>query len=164
MRNYQLSRMIAEQTRKYGNREVLRYKDAAGKWVSVSWLSFESQIRKTALAMAACGIGVQENIATYTPNKPEGLIVDFAAYANRAVVVPLYPTGSLEQLEYIVRDAEIRYLFVGEQYQYDNAWKALATCPTLERIIIFDRTVRLAVRQACLKQRTAIHHARGLND
>ena len=144
MRNYQLSRMIAEQARKYGNREVLRYKDAAGKWVSVSWLSFESQIRKTALAMAACGIGVQENIATYTPNKPEGLIVDFAAYANRAVVVPLYPTGSLEQLEYIVRDAEIRYLFVGEQYQYDNAWKALATCPTLERIIIFDRTVRLA--------------------
>lgn len=106
MRNYQLSRMIAEQARKYGNREVLRYKDAAGKWVSVSWLSFESQIRKTALAMAACGIGVQENIATYTPNKPEGLIVDFAAYANRAVVVPLYPTGSLEQLEYIVRDAE----------------------------------------------------------
>ena len=43
-----------------------------------------------------------------------------------------------------MRDAEIRYLFVGEQYQYDNAWKALATCPTLERIIIFDRTVRLA--------------------
>lgn len=62
------------------------------------------------------------------------VVVDFAAYANRAVVVPLYPTGSLEQLEYIVRDAEIRYLFVGEQYQYDNAWKALATCPTLERL------------------------------
>lgn len=94
--------------------------------------------------MVALGISTQENIATYTPNKPEGLVVDFAAYANRAVVVPLYPTGSLEQLEYIVRDAEVRYLFVGEQYQYDNAWQAMSACPTLKQIIIFDSAVQRA--------------------
>lgn len=149
MRNYQLSRMIAEQTRKYGTREVLRYKDVSGKWISVSWIAFEQQIRQAALALAAVGVGEQENIATYTPNRPEGLVVDFAAYANRAVVVPLYPTGSLEQLEYIVRDAEIRYLFVGEQYQYDNAWKAMSTCPTLKQIIIFDTAVQRAADDTC---------------
>lgn len=141
--------MIAEQTRKYGTREVLRYKDVLGKWISVSWIDFEQQIRQAALALAAVGVGEQENIATYTPNRPEGLVVDFAAYANRAVVVPLYPTGSLEQLEYIVRDAEIRYLFVGEQYQYDNAWKAMATCPTLKQIIIFDTAVQRAADDTC---------------
>lgn len=149
MRNYQLSRMIAEQTRKYGTREVLRYKDVSGKWISVSWIDFEQQIRQASLALAAVGVGEQENIATYTPNRPEGLVVDFAAYANRAVVVPLYPTGSLEQLEYIVRDAEIRYLFVGEQYQYDNAWKAMSTCPTLKQIIIFDTAVQRAADDTC---------------
>lgn len=141
--------MIAEQTRKYGTREVLRYKDVSGKWISVSWIAFEQQIRQAALALAAVGVGEQENIATYTPNRPEGLVVDFAAYANRAVVVPLYPTGSLEQLEYIVRDAEIRYLFVGEQYQYDNAWKAMSTCPTLKQIIIFDTAVQRAADDTC---------------
>lgn len=141
--------MIAEQTRKYGTREVLRYKDVSGKWISVSWIAFEQQIRQAALALAAVGVDEQENIATYTPNRPEGLVVDFAAYANRAVVVPLYPTGSLEQLEYIVRDAEIRYLFVGEQYQYDNAWKAMSTCPTLKQIIIFDTAVQRAADDTC---------------
>lgn len=141
--------MIAEQTRKYGTREVLRYKDVSGKWISVSWIDFEQQIRQASLALAAVGVGEQENIATYTPNRPEGLVVDFAAYANRAVVVPLYPTGSLEQLEYIVRDAEIRYLFVGEQYQYDNAWKAMSTCPTLKQIIIFDTAVQRAADDTC---------------
>lgn len=141
--------MIAEQTRKYGTREVLRYKDVSGKWIFVSWIDFEQQIRQAALALAAVGVGEQENIATYTPNRPEGLVVDFAAYANRAVVVPLYPTGSLEQLEYIVRDAEIRYLFVGEQYQYDNAWKAMSTCPTLKQIIIFDTAVQRAADDTC---------------
>lgn len=141
---YQLSRMITAQARKYRNREALRYKNADGKWVSISWSEFESQIERTARAMLAWGIGIQENIATYTPNKPESLIVDFAAYAIRAVVVPLYPTGSLEQAEYIVREAAIRYVFVGEQYQYDTVYKAMSSCPTLKRIIIFDPRVQRA--------------------
>lgn len=141
---YQLSRMITAQARKYRNREALRYKNADGKWISISWSEFESQIERTARAMLAWGIGIQENIATYTPNKPESLIVDFAAYAIRAVVVPLYPTGSLEQAEYIVREAAIRYVFVGEQYQYDTVYKAMSSCPTLKRIIIFDPRVQRA--------------------
>ena len=141
---YQLSRMITAQARKYRNREALRYKNADGKWISISWSEFESQIERTARAMLAWGIGIQENIATYTPNKPESLVVDFAAYAIRAVVVPLYPTGSLEQAEYIVREAAIRYVFVGEQYQYDTVYKAMSSCPTLKRIIIFDPRVQRA--------------------
>ena len=141
---YQLSRMITAQARKYRNREALRYKNADGKWISISWSEFESQIERTARAMLAWGVGIQENIATYTPNKPESLVVDFAAYAIRAVVVPLYPTGSLEQAEYIVREAAIRYVFVGEQYQYDTVYKAMSSCPTLKRIIIFDPRVQRA--------------------
>ena len=141
---YQLSRMITAQARKYRNREALRYKNADGKWVSISWSEFESQIERTARAMLAWGVGIQENIATYTPNKPESLVVDFAAYAIRAVVVPLYPTGSLEQAEYIVREAAMRYVFVGEQYQYDTVYKAMSSCPTLKRIIIFDPRVQRA--------------------
>ena len=136
--------MITAQARKYRNREALRYKNADGKWISISWSEFESQIERTARAMLAWGIGIQENIATYTPNKPESLVVDFAAYAIRAVVVPLYPTGSLEQAEYIVREAAIRYVFVGEQYQYDTVYKAMSSCPTLKRIIIFDPRVQRA--------------------
>ena len=136
--------MITAQARKYRNREALRYKNADGKWISISWSEFESQIERTARAMLAWGVGIQENIATYTPNKPESLVVDFAAYAIRAVVVPLYPTGSLEQAEYIVREAAIRYVFVGEQYQYDTVYKAMSSCPTLKRIIIFDPRVQRA--------------------
>lgn len=144
MREYPLYDIVARQASRYGNREALRYRTPEGLWHTISWTAFRDRVRQVARAMVALGISTQENIATYTPNKPEGLVVDFAAYANRAVVVPLYPTGSLEQLEYIVRDAEVRYLFVGEQYQYDNAWQAMSACPTLKQIIIFDSAVQRA--------------------
>ena len=41
----------------------------------------------------------------------------------------------------MVNDAEIRYVFVGEQYQYDIAFRSMPHCPTLQKLIIFDSSV-----------------------
>ena len=70
--------------------------------------------------------------------------MDFAAFDNRAVTVPLYPTSSLDQIKYIIDEAEIRFLFVGGQVQYDNAIIALRECPTLEKLILFDPDIKRA--------------------
>jgi long-chain acyl-CoA synthetase len=74
---------------------------------------------------------------------PECLITDFAAYANRAVPVPMYATSSPAQIEYIINDASISTLFVGEQLQYNNAFIVQKTSTQLKRIIVFDRKVKL---------------------
>ena len=141
---YHFSQLVHRQAEKYGKRTAFRHKDKSnGKWISTTWNTFSQQVKTVARSLASIGVQVQENIATYTQNKPEGIVVDFAAYANRAVVIPLYATSSQSQIEYIINEAEIRFLFVGEQFQYDNAFRALKNCPTLERIIVFDRTVKL---------------------
>ena len=43
--------------------------------------------------------------------------------------------------QYIINDAQIRFLFVGEQFQYDAAFSAFGFCHSLEKLIIFDRSV-----------------------
>ena len=139
------SNLIRRQAEKYGNREVFRHKDyKTNQWVSTSWNKFAQQVDTIAKALAELEVKEQENLATYSQNKPEGLIIDFAAYANRAVIVPLYATSSLSQIEYIINEAEIRFLFVGEQFQYDNAYEAQKVCPTLEKLIVLDSDVKLA--------------------
>lgn len=141
---YHFSQLVHRQAEGYGNTVAFRHKDkGTGEWISTTWKSFSQQVKTVAKALASIGVKVQENIATYTQNKPEGIIVDFAAYANRAVVIPLYATSSESQIEYIINEAEIRVLFVGEQFQYDNAFRARKNCPTLKRIIVFDRSVKL---------------------
>ena len=59
-------------------------------------------------------------------NNPFILITDFAAFANRIVPVSIYATSSEQQVEYIVRDAEAEFIFVGDQSQYDIARKDAA--------------------------------------
>jgi long-chain acyl-CoA synthetase len=91
--------------------------------------------------MAEIGVKPGDNLGVYSQNMEKYLITDFAAYANRAVMVPMYATASPAQVSYIVQDAAIRILFVGEQFQYNNAWKVQQESPLLEKLIIFDRRV-----------------------
>ncbi len=138
----QLTSLVRKQAAKYGDREVLRHKDyTTNQWVSISWKQFAEKVSNMAKAMLLLGIREKENIATYTQNKPEGLIVDFASFDNRAVPVPLYATSSIAQVEYIVNDAEVRFLFVGGQEQYNNAIVALQKCATLEKLILMDNAI-----------------------
>ena len=83
----------------------------------------------------------QENIGIFSQNKPEWFYVDFGAFANRGVTIPFYATSSPAQAQYIINDAQIRYLFVGEQYQYDSAFSIFGFCSSLQQLIIFDRSV-----------------------
>jgi long-chain acyl-CoA synthetase len=97
----------------------------------------------TAKAMAEFGITEGENIGIYSQNLPQYLITDFAGYANRAVLVPMYATSSPAQVEYIVNDATISTLFVGEQLQYNNAFIVQKSSSILKRLIVFDPKVKL---------------------
>lgn len=134
--------MVHRQAEKYGDKIALKYRDyATSTWIPISWNEFSRTVRQVANAMAAVGIVPQENIGVFSQNKPECLFTDFGAYANRVVTIPLYATSSPAQVQYIVNDARIRYLFVGEQFQYDAAFSVFGFCSSLQQLIIFDRSV-----------------------
>ena len=138
----QMTSMPARQAQKYGEREAIRHKDyVTNEWISTSWNEFKALIDKAALALAQLGIKEKENITTFTQNTIHGLVVDHGAFQNRAVIAPLYATSSADQITYIINETEARFLFIGEQPQYDVWMQARANCPLVEHIIIFDRQV-----------------------
>lgn len=142
-----MSLLIPRQAEKYGDRVALRYRDyETAQWLPITWREFAHQVKLTANALAAVGVGIQENIGIFSQNKPECLFVDFAAFANRAVTIPLYATSSPAQAQYIINDASIRYLFVGEQYQYDAAFSIIGLCHSIKQLVLFDRTIQRDAR------------------
>lgn len=137
-----LACLIHEQAKKYGSRVVLRYRDdIRSQWIPVTWNQFSNTICVAARALLALKVGVQENIGIFSQNKPECLYSDFSAFMVRAVSVPLYATSSERQVQEIINDAKLRIMFVGEQYQYDAAFRAMRSCPTLKQLIIFSSNV-----------------------
>lgn len=140
-----LSLLIHEQAKKYGDAPVLTFKDfGAEQWKTVSWNHFSLQVKQVSNALLNLGVKTQENIGIFSQNCVHYLYTDFGAYGIRAVSIPFYATSSEQQLQYVVNDAQIRFLFVGEQEQYDKAHRVFALCHSLERIIVFDRSVRIS--------------------
>ena len=145
MVNSCLSRLVRQQAEKYGDKVALKYRDyTTATWIPVTWNGFAELVDKTARAFVKLGVEVQENVGVFSQNKPECLYVDFGAFKDRIVTVPLYATSSEAQVHYIVEDAGIRFLFVGEQYQYDVAYRVQGLCRSLKKIIIFDPEVKRA--------------------
>ena len=143
--NSHLSRLIHDQATKYGDREVLIYRDFGGtEWKSMSWNQFSLAVSQVSNALLNFGVKVQENIGVFSQNSVQYLFCDFGAWGVRAVTIPFYATSSEQQIQFMLADAKVRFLFVGEQDQYDKAHRVFAMCQTLERIIVFDRQVRLA--------------------
>ncbi len=142
MAYYHFAEMIHRQAEKYGTRTALKQRDnATGTWSNISWRELSEHVMLTAKAMNESGIGVQENIGVYSQNMPQMLYTDFGAYANRIVPVPMYATSSPAQIKFIIHDAHIQTLFVGEQVQYNNAYIVSKESDVLKRIIIFDPAV-----------------------
>ena len=147
--NTHLARLIHDQAKIYGDREVLIYKDFGGKeWKSLSWNQFSDTVRVVSNALLNLGVKVQENVGVFSQNSIQYLFCDFGAWGIRAVTIPFYATSSEQQIQFMVSDAKVRFLFVGEQDQYDKARRVFATCKTLERIIIFDKAVRISSKDA----------------
>ncbi len=142
-----LSNLVQCQAAKYGERVAMRYRDYQTEtWIPVSWNQFAETVKKVSNALVEMGVGVQENIAVFSQNKPECLFMDFGAFAVRAITIPFYATSSEAQVHYMVNDAEIRYVFVGEQLQYDVAFRVMSLDANIKQIVIFDKDVKLDER------------------
>ena len=142
--NSHLSVLVHDQAKNYGNREALIYQDFGNEeWKSLSWNDFSTKVKTVSNALLNMGVKVQENIGVFSQNCPQYLFCDYGAWGVRAVTIPFYATSSEQQIQYIVNDAKIRFLFIGEQEQYDKAKRVMSLCPTLERIVVFDASVAL---------------------
>lgn len=136
MKNNILTGLIGRQAERYGDRAALSAPDAEGNWHDISWRSLAADVETAAAALASIGISEADNIATFSANRPENLVTDYACFLNRAVSVSIYATSSLEQVVYIINDAACPIIFVGNTTQYNIARKAMPLCPSLRRIVV----------------------------
>ncbi|MGY3946697.1 long-chain fatty acid--CoA ligase [Aeromonas allosaccharophila] len=136
-----LVRLMRERIAQLGNKAVLRVQQD-GQWRAIGWRTLGQAMDYCAQALIRAGHQPTEMVGIYARNMPEWTQADLGILAARGVSVPIYPTSTLEQLRYIVRDANIGLLFVGEQPQFDQALNLLED-GEIRQIVALDGSVNL---------------------
>ena len=136
-----LVRQIRERVAAFGDQAAQRVQ-VGGKWQAVSWQALGQSIDGCARALIGAGHQPGEMVGICARNMPEWTQADLGILAARGVSVPIYPTSTRDQVGYILRDAGIRMLFVGEQAQFDRALELL-NAGEISRIVALDGSVDL---------------------
>ena len=141
MSQLHLVRVMRERIARLGNKAALRVQQD-GQWRSIGWRTLGQAMDYCAQALIRAGHQPTEMVGIYARNMPEWTQADLGILAARGVSVPIYPTSTLDQLRYIVKDAGIKLLFVGEQPQFDQALLLLES-GEINQIVTLDGTVDL---------------------
>jgi len=142
-----LVNLILSRVPRFKDQVALKHKPEES-WISYTWQEFGDTIESAARALIDHGISKGDMVGIFAHNRAEWSIADAAVLAVRAVDVPVYGTNSAEEAEYIINDAGIKLIFVGDQEQYDKVAEVFKKCRTLEKIIAFDRRIDFSLSES----------------
>jgi long-chain acyl-CoA synthetase len=151
---------IAYQLEKFPKPDMLAAKEK-GVWRKYSTEEVSKTVDALASGLSAIGVSGndltvehQDKIGIISGNRAEWLITDLAIQKLGAVLVPIYPTSSNHEIEFIFRDAAVKYVFVSNQGLYEKIQGFCKGVPSIQNIYSFDRIPDVAHWSSLLLEAT----------
>lgn len=143
LEQFHVVRLLEQQVKVLEDKIALEGFEMAAPWDSVSWRKFGQITEQVAQVLIELGLARQDRAVIMSHNCPQWTCADVGLLKARGVIVPIYPTSSQDQAVYIVNDSEAKFIFAGDEKQYQMACELQQQCPSVEHIIVFDRSVAL---------------------
>lgn len=105
---------------------------------TLSWAEMKERVESIACGLMDLGVKRKEKIALMSESSPVWTHVDMAISNSGAVSVTIYPTLSVNEMEYIVNDSKCRFLFIQDESLLDKISSGLKKMPSLEKVIVMD--------------------------
>lgn len=118
----------------------LNGRNSSGNWKSYSSQEVVNAAEQAASGLLALGLKPGDKVAMVVyKNRPEWVIMDFAMQMAGVVSIPLYPTISVGEYEYILNEAEVKVAFCGGGDLYAKLTATKQNVPTLTSTYTFDK-------------------------
>jgi len=132
--------ILLETIKTYPHKTALMFKEN-GQYKTLNYTTFGEKIRDLTAGLYAIGLKQGDRIAILSYNRPEWTICDFAIFALRGIVVPLYHTLPPDQIAYILNDAKVKAIFVENEEQLGKIQQIHSNCNSLKYIFTFIQNI-----------------------
>ena len=132
-----INQVFKNRAEKYGDRLAIE-KKLKGTWVGASWKEYYERSRAVGLALQSLGAEKGDRVIILSENRLEWLYSDMGILGIGACVVPVYPTLTGEEVEYIVENSGARIMLVENKGQLDKALYVKERVPSLAFIGVMD--------------------------
>jgi long-chain acyl-CoA synthetase len=138
MENFRLFDLLVRYKNQFPKEDALGYK-VDGKWVTFSTQEFIEYCNALSYGLLHLGIQKGDKIAIIANNRPEWNFADMGILQTGAIDVPIYPTISENDLQFILTDAEVKYVFVSSKELFKKVKTAAENLSSIKEIYTFDK-------------------------
>ena len=122
-----------------------------GQWKKYSTATVKEMVDKLSAGLLSIGVGCgdmspegRDKVAILSKNRPEWIMLDLAVQQIGAILTPLYPTINVNELEFVLNDAQAKVVFVNDQDLYLKVLSLKDRLPQLKFIYTFEHVANAA--------------------
>ncbi len=122
-----------------------------GQWKKYSTAAVKEMVDKLSAGLLSIGVGCgdmspegRDKVAILSKNRPEWIMLDLAVQQIGAILTPLYPTINVNELEFVLNDAQAKVVFVNDQDLYLKVLSLKDRLPQLKFIYTFEHVANAA--------------------
>lgn len=117
----------------------------AGQWKKFSTAEVKETVDKLSAGLLSLGISCgdmthegRDKVAILCKNRPEWIMLDLAVQQIGAILVPVYPTINVNELEFVFSDAKVKMCFVNDEESFHKVLSLKDKLPNLQDIFAFE--------------------------
>jgi len=116
-----------------------------GRWKNYSSAEVSEIVNKISVGLLALGISKgdmtaegRDKIAILSKNRPEWIMLDLAVQQIGAVLAPIYPTINVNELEFVLNDAQVKLIFVNDEETFHKVMTVKSRVPSAREVFTFE--------------------------
>ncbi len=130
--------MLRQNAARFGDEPALRYRKQ-GKLVTLTYAEFYGRALMAARGLRKIDVKRGDKVAILSENRAGWVIADMGILCAGAVTVPIYPTSTPEQIEYMLNHSKAKVVFVSSKYQYSKLLEIRSAIPHVQSVVSFER-------------------------
>lgn len=117
----------------------------SGQWKKYSTVTVKGIVDNLSAGLLSLGVNCgdmtpegRDKVAILSKNRPEWIMLDLAVQQIGALLVPLYPTINVNELEFVLNDAQVKYVFVNDEELFLKVLSLKERIPCIQDIFTFE--------------------------
>jgi len=117
----------------------------SGQWKKYSTVEVRELVDKLSAGLLQQGISCgdmtpekRDKVAILSRNRPEWIMVDLAVQQIGAILTPIYPTINVNELEFVLNDAEVKLVIVNDEETFHKVLSVQSNIPSIKAIFSFE--------------------------
>jgi long-chain acyl-CoA synthetase len=116
-----------------------------GQWKKYSTKEVAETVMQLSAGLLSLGLGPndmtvegRDKVAILSKNRPEWVMLDLAVQQIGALLTPIYPTINVNELEFVLNDAQVKIVFVNDEDTFHKVISIKDRVPSLQEIFTFE--------------------------